>query len=335
MCDTLMEDKILKSFIKYAKKDKIVGLHISYYNNGNFNQFNYGHTNKNETELVNNKTLFEIGSITKPIIATIYSILQGNKIIDIERPVSYYFRTNSVHPIFESITVKNILTHTSGLPRIPDIFLNKMDNKQDPYSCLRIEDLYQFLKTPSNLNKNGKYNYSNLGYGILGEILRITTSKSIQEISNEVLFDKLNMSSTNVVTNLENRGNVAQGYNFIDEETSYWHNEVLAGAGCFLSCGDDMIKYLVENVNSRCTTFNESIHNTHFPFTKSVGLAWHFKNSFFSKILGYSGYIWHNGMTGGFSSFICFHKKKKVGLVLLANKAMPLDSYFYNFSSYF
>lgn len=330
-----MDNKVFNSLDNYAKKDKIVGLHISYYDNGVLHQSNFGYTNKNKSELINNQTLFEIGSVTKPIIATIFSILEQNKIINIERPVSYYFNFNSIHPIFELITIKNLLTHTSGLPRIPDNFLAKMDNPNDPYSSLTKDDLYDFLKAPSNIRKYGKYYYSNLGYGILGEILSIATSKSIQEISKETLFDKLNMNSTDIIRNVENRKNIAQGHNSLNKEASYWQNETLAGAGCFLSNGNDMSNYLFENINSSETSFGESIHNTHIPIEKNIGLAWHIKNSFLSKILGYSGYIWHNGMTGGFSSFIGFHKKKKVGLILLANKAVPLDSYFYNFSSYF
>lgn len=330
-----MEDKVLQSLTKYAQKDQIIGLHISYYNKGELSQFNHGYINNKKTEMVNNQTLFELGSLTKPIIATLYSLLTQDKVVNIEQPITYFFETRSIHPTFNSITIKDILTHTSGLPRIPEVFSNKMENEQDPYSCLTDDDLYKFLKAPSNLRRKGDYLYSNVGYGILGEILKIITSKSILEISKEALFRPLKMNSTDIINNLENSQNIAQGYTFENKETSYWHNEVLAGAGCFLSCGDDMSKYLFENINATETCINQSIHNTHSRLEKNVGWGWHFKNSFLSKILGYSDYIWHNGMTGGFSTFFCFNKKKKVGLVLIANKAIPLDSYFYNFSSYF
>lgn len=330
-----MENKVFNSLIKYAKKDKILGLHISYYNNGNIYTYDYGHTNASKNVPINNQTLFEIGSITKPIIGTLFSILLQKNLVDLESPISLFFKPTDINPIFELITVKDIFTHTSGLPRIPNVLFEKMKDEEDPYSCLTQNDLYEFLKNPQELKEPGQYCYSNLGYGILGEILKIITSKSLREISKELLFDKIKMNNTDIIENIESSKNIATGHTFLDKETRYWHNHVLAGAGCFLSCGNDMLEFLIENINLQETALSESIHFTHHPITKKVGMAWHYKNSFLSKIIGYQGYIWHNGMTGGFSSFICFNKKKKVGLILLANKAIPLDSYFYNFSSYF
>ncbi len=331
-----MEDKIIKAFINYAQRDRIKGLHIAYYAKDTLHQYNHGYLNENQEQLINNETLFEIGSITKPIIAVLYSILLNRNKVDIEKTISYYINNHPLHPFFNTITLKDILAHIAGLPGLPRTFIKKMSAEvQDPYSTLRTDDLYNFLKKPEEITKPGKYHYSNIGYGILGEVLKSITSSSIYEISSELLFNELKMNRTDVINNLSTDSNIAAGYNFSDKPNKHWHNTVLEGAGCFLSCGNDMSKFLIANINPATSEIDQAIQYTHIPITNKSGMAWHYKNSFLSKILGYNGYIWHNGMTGGFSSFICFNKKKKNGLLLLANKAIPLESYFYRFVSYF
>ncbi len=330
-----MENKVLNALVNYAQKDKLTGLHISYYHDGAIFQHNHGYTDDSKNELIDNQTLFEIGSVTKPIVAVLYSVLLQENRIHLQKPVSDYFDPDSIHPIFELLTIQDILTHTSGLPRLPDVLYKKMTDMQDPYSCLILEDLYDYLKYPEELNKPGKYSYSNLGYGILAEVLKRITSKSLQETASELLFEKLGMVHTRTIGKDEKGAGISTGYTLSGQKNKHWHNEVLAGAGCFLSNGHDMLKFLIENINTRETSINKAIHFTHIPITKKTGMAWHYKNSLLARVIGYNGYIWHNGMTGGFSSFICFNKKKNLGLVLLANKAVPLDSYFYKFSSYF
>lgn len=331
-----MESKIFSSLTKYARKDEITGLHISYYQHGNIYQHNFGYTNKQKDQPVTDQTLFEIGSLTKPLVATLFSILLKDKVIELDNPVSLFFDTEVINPVFDQITLRDLLTHASGLPRIPDTFFAKMKNNdmEDPYSCLTADDLNQYLKDPGALKTRGQYCYSNLGYGILGEILKKITSRPLRQVGKELLFDRIGMNDTDTIDNIKNHHAVATGHIHSGKESKYWHNDVLAGAGCFLSNGRDMMHFLQENICTKESGLNAAIHFTHLPNTRKAGLAWHYKRGLLSRVLGYNGYIWHNGMTGGFSSFIAFHKTKRTGLVLLANKAIPLDSYFYVFSSY-
>lgn len=330
-----MVEKAISALHRYQEKDKIPGLSMSIIAGGKTVLHCFGSLAKSINTPINNSTVFEIGSLTKPVVALVFSILSGRKEIGLDKPVSHYFKAGAVHPIFDIIIIKNILSHTSGLPRLPAFFLQKMTDLNDPYASLNRNDLYEYLQNPSEINKPEKYCYSNLGYGLLGEILKTHFNTGLYEIAKELIFNPLNMHCTKPLEQFANDANIARGHTIKNTETAYWRDDVLEGAGFLLSCNEDMNKFLALQMSSTDYAIGDAVLRTHELLSHKTGMGWHIKNGLFARLLGYSGYIWHNGMTGGFSSFMAFNKKKEVGFTLLANKAIMLDSYFYRFASYF
>ncbi len=328
-------EKINKKFTRYTTNDKIPGLTTFIFSEKNPAQINIGDISKETGSGINNDTLFEIGSLTKPIIASLYSILETKKAIDLQKSVSHYLKGEyELDPIFDDFKIEDILTHTSGLPGLPDSFFSKMNNSDDPYSVLNRHDLENFFMKPEGITRTGRYNYSNLGYGILGEILKTIFSASLDELTGTYLFSAVNMPRTGSLKKFSEDKNIATGYTNNNLVSPFWTGDVLDGAGSFLSTNNDMAEFLKLNLGYYDTPVTEAILRTHIQRTKNTGLGWHFKNNILSKLLGYPGFTWHNGMTGGFSSYMAFNRKKKCGIVLMANKATLLDSYFYYYSSY-
>jgi CubicO group peptidase (beta-lactamase class C family) len=70
-------DKINKKFIRYATNDNIPGLTTFLFSENSSEQINIGEISKGAGLSINNDTLFEIGSLTKPIIASLYSIFES------------------------------------------------------------------------------------------------------------------------------------------------------------------------------------------------------------------------------------------------------------------
>ncbi len=324
-----MEEKIIKTFTKYAQKDNISLLALGFFDLKKKKIIK--HLIKEGTQNTDNGILFETGSITKTFTASVYGLLQNE--IDTSKSVKHYLGSE-INKIFEELTIKELLVHQSGLPRLPISFILKMD-KENPYSSLTKDDLYEYLENPTEISNTKKYSYSNLGYGILGEILEKLFNKDYLSVISEMILTPLKMGSTTTLTNSLNRDCIAKGYDSKNNEVSYWDNEVLSGAGCLLSNIDDMLEYLINNTAIAMeSNINLSKVNSNL-LSKSMSYGWHIKNGIFSKLLGYNNYYWHNGMTGGFSSYACFNKEKQNGLILMANKAVLLDSYFYNFISHF
>lgn len=331
-----MEDKIIKSLFNYAKKDKVNNMSLAYFNleKGIIIKENYSCSNNDSNFISNNDTLYEIGSITKLFTALVFGLMHSQKKIDINTSVKYFFGENA-SPVFDKITIKDLITHASGLPRLPTTFLSKMENETDPYYDLIKSDLYDYLISPTEISANKDYKYSNLGYGILGEILSLIHKKPYVQVIKENVLIPLNMTKTDVLDNYIDLDNIATGYNHSNKKTNFWTNEILSGAGCFLSNINDMTSFLINHFDENKSVQFSLAKITDIVLSKNISYAWHIKNGMLSKLLRYSGYYWHNGMTGGFASFVCFNKKKKIGLVILANKPILLDSYFYRFSSYF
>lgn len=328
-------EKINKKFARYVKKDNIPGLTTFLFSESNSEQINIGKISKDSGQSINNDTLFEIGSLTKPIIASLYSILESKRNIDLQKSISYYLKGKyELSPIFDEFKIESILTHTSGLPRLPDTFFSKMNDSDDPYSVLSKDDMENFFREPEGITRPGRYNYSNLGYGILGEILKTVFSASLDEVAARYLFAHANMTRTGTLKKFPGDKNIVTGYTNKGLVSPFWTGDILEGAGCFLSTNNDMAQFLKLNLGHYDTPITEAILRTHTRRTKNTGLAWHFKSGILPKLLGYSGFTWHNGMTGGFSSYMAFSQKKKSGIVLMANKATLLDSYFYYYSSY-
>lgn len=327
--------RICEKFKRNASSDKIVGMTFNLLSENADEQVCIGETSKNSNRSINNDTLFEIGSLTKPIIASLYSIFESRKSIDLQKSISFYLEARySMNPIFKFFKIEDILTHCSGLPRLPSGFLSKMENTVDPYSVLTMKDLESFFREPEGISKPGRYKYSNLGYGILGEILKTVFGKNLDELCTEYLFQGVNMNRTGTIRKFEQDDNKATGYTYKNQETAFWTGDILDGAGCFLSTNNDMSTFLKLNLGHYDTPVTEAIMKTHILRTKKTGLSWHHKNGIFARMLGYSGFIWHNGMTGGFSSYMAFNKEKNTGINLMANKAYPLASYFYYYSSF-
>jgi CubicO group peptidase (beta-lactamase class C family) len=119
---------------------------------------------------------------------------------------------------------------------------------------------------------------------------------------------------------------MAIGYNAILEETPLWDFSVLAGAGGIRASFRDMMTFLNANLTPDSTPISTTLklsHEIQFRDTQNkIGFGWMIQDEDPNTV------IWHNGQTGGFSSFIAFQPKKKVGFVLLTNTASSVPCIF-------
>jgi CubicO group peptidase (beta-lactamase class C family) len=102
-----------------------------------------------------------------------------------------------------------------------------------------------------------------------------------------------------------------------------WNNQsVLTGAGGIVSSAEDMLKFLSAQLSTDKTMINTAFQETHKERsdagspTMQIGLGWHIRDH---------KYIWHNGRTGGFRSFIGFDPVRKRGIVILTNSTTGAD----------
>ena len=173
-------------------------------------------------------TIFEIGSITKTYTATLLSQFIMEGLVSLDDPIDKYLPDTVDPPTFngQQISLRHLVTHTSGLPR--EIYNFDIDFNI-VWSKLEDEDLYAFLNDISRqaypfddytygneLQSLGTaFRYSNVGMAILGHILELVSGKKYEELVEERICSKLNMTDTKAYTDLtqEQKDRIPKAYN--------------------------------------------------------------------------------------------------------------------------
>ncbi|TAG05655.1 MAG: DUF3887 domain-containing protein [Cytophagia bacterium] len=318
-----MDKKIDEFAQKYLSNPKTVGLSIGIINNGKMQYYHYGETKKDNTNLPNNTTLYEIGSISKTFTSLLLAQAIENKKTTLNTPINTYLRNNIPNLAFEGkkITLENLANHSSGLPRLPDNLLGNPNTiDENPYKNYSDKDLFEFLEKYKLTRPVLKeYEYSNLSFGLLGVILEKINKKSYEQQILTQICQPFGMKNTKITLNeKDKKEHFAQGYNEEGKAVSSWEFQSMAAAGAIRSNIEDMLKYINNYLNPDKNMLN-SINLTKkvtFEYAQNkVGLGWHI-----AKSKEYD--IWqHGGGTGGFRTLAAFCPDTKNGVVVLSNMA--------------
>lgn len=270
---------------------------VAVYDQGQSDFYVKGLQNKELKTLATTKTVYEIGSISKTYTSLLLAQMVVEEKLQLNDPVeSIWPEPFSLKDSNnQAITLKQLATHTSGLPRLPD---NLNAFSKDPYADY---DRIKLLKAVQQLEikKAGvSYFYSNFAVGLLGETLAQHKNTSYNALIEKNILQPLNLKQTHMTLETVPEQVKAQGYHN-NWPTSDWQFQALAGAGSIRSSIEDLLAYGVANLNQPEKTLKEAmrlatrIHHKQGPF--DVGLGWHFNAD---------GMLWHNGGTAGFSSII-------------------------------
>ena len=159
----------------------------------------YGFRDVEANKPMTTETLFQIGSITKPMTATVIAKLVEQELLEWNDPVVDFFGEEVLFPSgWEDVTVEHLLLHTGGLPSNP---INRRNLPDGPGVMLPYSknELHEGLsRTELQSDPGTTWSYSNLGYGILGAIIEQVTGKSYENVLQEELFKPLGMSSSGI-----------------------------------------------------------------------------------------------------------------------------------------
>lgn len=308
----------------YITHGPVAGAVVGIVRDGKRQVYAFGTKDRSTDAKPDEYTLFEIGSVTKTFTATLLAqmIIEGE--CRAEDQVKTYL-PDLVIPEFENtpITLLDLVTHTSGLPRMPSnvgfYMLKDMDN---PYATYPISELYNWIskykpkKVPGN-----SFEYSNLGFGLLGHLLgKINHSDYKQSLQQRVLLP-LKMNHTTLSLTDSQRQNLALPYSNEDLVSNWDFTDAFSGAGAIKSSLSDMFFYLEAQMGITQTPIDSAITLTHIPQrpdgqSGQVGMGWMIRTSKEGKTT-----IWHNGATGGYQSFAGFVPEDTIGIVILMNTA--------------
>lgn len=284
--------------------------------NGEISFYTHGKKSVNESDLISESTVFEIGSITKVFTTLLLVDMVAKGEMRLDDPIEMYLSDVKIPELNrKKITLRHLAAHISGLPRMPDNFAPK--DPSNPFQDYTIDRLFEYLETYTLTRSPGEsFEYSNIGMGLLGHILSVKAGKSYEEMVKDLICKKLNMPSTAISLSNEMKANFASGHH-LGKEVSHWDIPGLPGAGAFRSSIKDMANFLAANIegeSSIYTLLSECHKQQYAPMSDfAVGLGWIRYTSNQAEI------VCHDGGTGGFVSFIGFNPKLKKGVVILSN----------------
>jgi serine-type D-Ala-D-Ala carboxypeptidase/endopeptidase len=269
-------------------------------------------------------TLFEIGSITKPLTATVLARLAARGVLRLDDPVARWLPELAPAPDgIGSITLRQLASHTSGLPRLPTtlgFFLQMLRDPADPYARYTRDDLLADL-TKMAPTTPGAFAYSNLGYALLGLVLERATGRSYaQLLADEVLQPAGVAEATLELTHPR----LAAGHRSDGEPTAHWQLGPFAAAGALRMSARDMLRLLAAALATQ-PPFDVDVfaakaaRDTGEAPARTVALGWMRREADDGPL------IWHNGGTGGFRSFVGFRPQQGLGVFVFANSEAEVD----------
>jgi D-alanyl-D-alanine-carboxypeptidase/D-alanyl-D-alanine-endopeptidase len=271
-------------------------------------------------------TVFEIGSITKVFTAALLADMVRRGEVRLEDPISKFLPPTVRVPSRDgkSITLLHLATQTSGLPRLPDNLTPR--DPQNPYADYTVEKMYDFLsRCQLSRDPGEKYEYSNLGVGLLGHLLALRAGTSYEALLIKRILEPLRMRDTAITLSPSLRSRLAVGHDEGGTVAGNWDLPTLAGAGALRSTVSDMLKFLEANLGGGNATTVAVLEETHRVRHATgepdldIGLAWHIWHKFGADL------VWHNGGTGGYHSWMGFLPKTRSGAVVLSNSSSSID----------
>jgi CubicO group peptidase (beta-lactamase class C family) len=146
-----------------------------------------GHTDFERTRAVDENTIFDLASVTKPVaMASSMLLLCQEGRVHLGEPVTDFFPRRSL-PHLKNVTLRHLLTHTSGLPPWKDMY-SKGQNRD--------EVIDELLMIPLDHEPGTYYAYSCLGYIMLSLVLETVAGERLDEFARRRIFEPLGMSNT-------------------------------------------------------------------------------------------------------------------------------------------
>lgn len=284
----------------------------------------YGSANIEEQTRVESETNFRLASVTKQFTAAAILLLveREDHVLQLDDRIREKWLP-SLPEVTTEITVRHLLTHTSGLIDYEDVNVTN----DDPDQQLSDADVLKILSTQNRTYftpPGSQYRYSNSGYALLALIVEKVSGQRFATFLHERIFAPLDMNGTVAyekgISTVDNR---AYGHSY-NGSTSTWiltdqsRTSAVLGDGGIYSSIDDLAKWDTALYDNRLLT-NESLNLAFTPAVRTddpgtrYGMGWEISGDM----------LWHSGQSIGFRNIILRFPKRRLTVVILTNRYVP------------
>ena len=318
----------------YMREKQVSGMVVAIIHRNGPAEFHcYGVTDNKQRYPITPQTLFALGSLSKGVTAEVVTMLVNEGRLHWQDTLQTLLPPGTaLSEDARRITLLQLVTHTSGLPRQPmnllslEHLLVYLNNGENFYHELDTDGVLSYLST-FNAPLEREPSYSNLGYAILGYLLTYQTGESIDTLASRMIFRPLAMGNTSFLPQTLRAyprralGHVGDQPKFkprgaLTPDWQFSHNMV--GAASLYSDAGDLIEYARAHFeptgHAALDQAFKDVSVDYYPRQiEAANIAW-VTDTFGKQQLTYQvGYI------GGYSSYIGFDKANQNAVVVLQN----------------
>lgn len=271
---------------------------------------------------LSDSSVFELGGLSKVFTATICHLLARDKLIELDNVVNEYLPVAYRNKALDDVTVKSLLNHTAGIPKVPLDLGQKISSSLDPYGEYSAADILTYYSSLARNDLNRPYTYSHLNYALLQWIITANTNRSIDQLFYDYISGPMTMDQSTFAVNTA----VVPGYDRADRLTPTWQLDAFAGSEGMKSSMQDLqifIRSLMDPTHDLNRIFKNQVEEQHqIPRSKKTYTAdaWHlFRNKKYPDI-----YL-HSGKTSGHGAMIAFVADTRTAVVILTNKVASMN----------
>lgn len=259
------------------------------------------------------ETPFEIGSVTKGLNGVVFGELASRGIINPDTRVGEYipFAGNA-----SELTVRSLLTHRSGLPRLGGTPLDlvrgtwRVRRGENPY---RPDDNVIRLAASAAIRPN-RVGYSNLGAALAGHVMAAACDTTYEDLVRTEIIGRYGLTGTDI--QVRDRPLVEPGLRANGRPCEPWTLGSYAPAGGIVSTITDVARLATAFLERDSDAFHEKAR------ISRMGIGWHW------MIMSRRGrrLVWHNGETGGYRAmFIMDMSERRAAIILASSRAGRVD----------
>ena len=266
--------------------------------------------------LPNEHSRYEIGSVSKVMLGGIIAQLQAEGVLHLEQTLTEWAPEGIEVPQVgeQPILLRHMLTHTSGLPRLP--ILLAPENVNDPYADFTTEALWQSLAQAELEGEPGQqFGYSNFAYMLLSMIASEASGKPLDELYTQYLYEPLGMNTASFI------GETMQPRSADGKPVVNWNFPMnMQGVGGVRASIADMEVWLAAQLGARPEWLASALAASHEPLEQvaegKYGWGWMYAT------VGEREYLMHGGGTIGFTTVVVVDLEMQTASVVLSNAAL-------------
>ncbi|MHC5537453.1 serine hydrolase domain-containing protein [Singulisphaera rosea] len=270
-------------------------------------------------------TLFHMASITKPFVATSVMQLVEQGKVQLDAPVRQFLPYFEIKdPRGPTITVRQMLTHSSGMPDVEDYLWNKPE-----YDDGALERYVRSLRDKElRWDPGTKFAYSNMAFEVLGDLVAKSSGMSFENYVQSHILKPIGMTSSTLLLKEADPARLATGHTRTKDGpltavAHYPYNRIHTPSSNLHSSAADMVRWMLANLNRGELDGHRILKDSTYDVLwkpaveiskkEYMGISWFLPDHKGQQV------VMHGGSDDGFLTMLIFMPARKTGVVVMVN----------------